>query len=111
MEKVFIARHPAEAQFVKGLLENEEIECEVQGAALFSVRGEAPATSETLPSIWIRNEQHVALARDIVARYERDLPSTNALPSWRCPRCGELLEPQFSNCWNCDTARSDAPEA
>jgi RNA polymerase subunit RPABC4/transcription elongation factor Spt4 len=24
---------------------------------------------------------------------------------WTCSRCGEVLEPQFAQCWNCGTPR------
>ena len=48
MKQVFVAQHPAEAHFVKGLLEADGIRAEVQGESLFGVRGEAPATPGTL---------------------------------------------------------------
>jgi hypothetical protein len=25
---------------------------------------------------------------------------------WKCPKCGEMLEPQFISCWKCGTARN-----
>ena len=31
-------------------------------------------------------------------------------PLWTCPNCGEVIEGQFTQCWNCDTVReSDEP--
>jgi hypothetical protein len=26
---------------------------------------------------------------------------------WKCPKCGEMSEPQFISCWKCGTARKD----
>ena len=26
---------------------------------------------------------------------------------WKCPKCGEILEPQFISCWKCGTGRKD----
>jgi len=26
---------------------------------------------------------------------------------WKCPKCGEMLEPQFISCWKCGTGRKD----
>jgi len=32
-------------------------------------------------------------------------------PSWTCPDCGEEIEGQFGQCWNCDAIRdADEPE-
>jgi hypothetical protein len=27
--------------------------------------------------------------------------------SWKCPKCGEMSEPQFDTCWKCGEARKD----
>jgi hypothetical protein len=26
-------------------------------------------------------------------------------PSWKCSKCGETIESQFTECWNCGTGR------
>ena len=26
---------------------------------------------------------------------------------WKCPKCGEILEPQFGSCWKCGTVREE----
>jgi hypothetical protein len=44
MTKVFVARTPMEAQFVKDLLEREGISGDVQGEWLFGAMGEIPFT-------------------------------------------------------------------
>ena len=104
VRKVFVAQHPTEAHLLKGLLESQGIAAEVRGEALFSVRGEVPATPDTLPSVWVMDETQVARALEFVAEYERGTASTSEHP-WRCPNCGETLDPQFTACWQCGTAR------
>ena len=106
MKKVFIARHPTEAHLVKGLLELEGIEAEVRGEALFGALGELAITADTLPSVWIQEDSQIEQAMKIVSRYEQGLASHVTIGLvWRCPKCGEMLEPQFTSCWQCGTNR------
>ena len=72
MNRVFIAHDPIEAHLVRGLLESEGIEAEVQGELLFGLRPEIGISSDTLPSVWIRKESQLAAALKSVAEYERD---------------------------------------
>jgi hypothetical protein len=69
MKQVFVARNPAEAHLVKGLLESRGIRAEVQGEALFGTRGETPLTPDTLPSVWILDDHQAAEAAGIVEEY------------------------------------------
>ena len=106
MRQVFIARHPTEAHLVKGLLEAAGIAAEVHGEALFGMRGEAPATSETLPSVWIVNDHQLETAMAFVARYgSSEGPPEQISATWPCPNCGEQCESQFTECWKCGGSR------
>ena len=102
MRKVFIAAHPAEAHMVRGLLESEGIEAVVRGEALFSARGLAPVTSDTLPSVWVLDPADAEAAASLIAG-----PSAGATPgmrkdrSWRCRNCNEFVGPEFMACWQC----------
>lgn len=102
MKQVYIARDPGEAEFLKGILENEGIEAQVQGEWLFTVRGEVPLTSDTLPSVWVAHDSDVDRATEIVTVYcqQRDEGEV-AGEDWQCPECGEQVESQFTSCWNC----------
>jgi hypothetical protein len=105
VKQVFVAQHPVEAHFVKGLLQAQDIEAEVRGEALFSVRGEAPVTRETLPSVWILDDSELERALAVIAGYEHgEGPAETGGQAWRCPKCGEQLEPQFTTCWKCGAA-------
>ncbi len=32
-------------------------------------------------------------------------PEESAGESWKCPKCGEVIEAQFNECWSCQTPR------
>jgi hypothetical protein len=102
MKRVFVAHHPTEAHFVRGLLEADGIPAEVHGESLFGARGEAPVTPDTLPSVWVVNDSDAPRAVVILGEYDR--PRTGQA-SWRCPHCSEEVEGQFTECWHCGTSR------
>jgi hypothetical protein len=37
------------------------------------------------------------------------LAEINTVTTWRCPRCSEILEAQFDNCWKCGEAQPGIP--
>ena len=106
MTQVFVAQHPTEAHLVQGVLEANGIPAEVHGESLFSVRGEAPATPETLPTVWVLDDGLAARARVLLTRYgsgkgEHDSHGAG----WVCAECGERIEAQFTACWHCGGSR------
>ena len=108
MRKVYLARHPTEAHFLKGLLASQGIEAEIRGEALFGARGELPVTTETCPSVWVLDDSQLDRALALIAEHDRrERPSDSVGAPWRCPSCGEELEPQFTDCWRCGTARQN----
>jgi hypothetical protein len=109
MRKVFTATHPAEAHLIRGWLANEGITAEVAGEELFQTRGGAPITPDTLPTVWVINDDDETRAKDLLASRSIEPSGSPALAaaSWRCPKCGELIEPEFTACWNCGTERPD----
>ncbi|MBI2360912.1 MAG: DUF2007 domain-containing protein [Deltaproteobacteria bacterium] len=105
MKLVYIARNPTEAHLVKGLLEAEEIPAMVRGEHLFGTRGETPLTGETCPSVWILDDSQFEKARSLATAYARGEGKGIRGAVWRCRRCGEAIEPQFTQCWQCGTPR------
>ena len=71
MNKIFIAHDPLEANFVRDLLEQQGIDAEVQGEALFGLRPRIGNASDTLPSVWIRRDAQLKKALKFVAEYEQ----------------------------------------
>ena len=53
------------------------------------------------PSVWVPDEDYEK-AMELVRALESPLPD---LPEWRCPSCGEQIEDQFTQCWNCGAER------
>jgi putative signal transducing protein len=100
MIRVFTAQHPAQAHFMKGVLESRGIASEVRGEDLFGARGEIPVW-EALPEVWVNDDQADEAREVIRAESMRDAPSE----SWQCPNCGESVEAQFTTCWQCNTDR------
>ena len=108
MIRIYGARDPIEAEFVKGLFEAEGIAAVVQGNALQAVIGEVPPTPASLPSVWV-NEADADRSRQIVDEMRRGGPAAlDPRPAWTCAACGTEVEGQFTQCWNCGTARADA---
>jgi hypothetical protein len=106
VKQVFVAQHPTEAHFVRGLLEADGIEAQVQGESLFGIRGDGPFTPDTLPSVWVLNESDVPRALALLAEYgHEEGPGAGRAGSWRCPGCAEQVELQFTECWHCGASR------
>jgi len=108
VKKVFVAKHPAEAHLVRGLLESGGVQAIVRGESLFGARGEAPVTFDTLPSVWVLDDEQTAAAMDIL-RDHRAAGESGAGTPWTCRLCGERVEPQFTACWQCGTERGAGP--
>jgi hypothetical protein len=108
MKQVFVAQHPTEAHLVKGALAAEGIAAEVQGESLFSVRGEAPATADTLPTVWVVDDADAPRAEAILAAHGRRVAEPAADAPWLCPQCKEMVEFQFTECWRCGTSQPES---
>ena len=106
MKKVYTARNPTDAHFFKGLLESSGIEAQVQGEDLFGARGELPLTPDTLPSIWVRNDEDYDRAVEIIAELARRKESAGEIgETWQCAACGVTHPDQFTQCWQCGADR------
>ena len=103
MIKLYSAADPLQAHVLRGALESVGIRAEVRRDTLFSTRGETPVTFDTLPEVWIADDADMALARRMVEKLEAPAKASVG-PRWICSRCGEHVEPQFDECWNCGLA-------
>jgi len=105
--RLYGARDAMEAQFVCDLLKEEGIDATVMGDVLGAARGDLPMTVETLPGVYVREEDADA-AMAVVAEFQRrgEELARNPPADWSCPQCGEVNEGQFTQCWNCEGDRS-----
>jgi hypothetical protein len=107
-----VARHPkpgcpvrkvhtspllVEIAHLRNLLEAEGIGCLIRNDRLAGIAGEIPFV-ECWPELWVRRPGDALRARGLIDLALR--PATPAAP-WNCPRCGERIEGQFAECWNC----------
>ncbi|OYV95352.1 MAG: hypothetical protein B7Z68_07245 [Acidobacteria bacterium 21-70-11] len=102
---VFVAPSGAEAQLVKGLLEAKGIQAEVRNEELFSVLSGLLAVQQ---SVWVVEDHEFERAAAFVEGYQHDAgPASAEGEGWRCPQCGEQVEAQFTDCWQCGSARTE----
>lgn len=106
MKQVYVARNPADAHLLKGILEGGNIQAIVRGEFLWGARGEVPITPETCPSVWVINNSDYERAMEVI----KDFPSVERVcdlesKEWRCNQCGETNEGQFTECWQCGASR------
>lgn len=70
MKRVYVAKTPVDAQFVMAFLESAGIAASVRGEHLFALRGGVPMTEETLPSVWIEDDENHELAQRLLGQLE-----------------------------------------
>lgn len=79
------------------------IACELQNRYLNGALGDIPA-DQCAPELWLIDERDLVIAKKLIEAAARG-PASDA-PAWRCGHCGEILEAQFTVCWQCGTARN-----
>jgi hypothetical protein len=106
MKKVYTATNPGNAHLLKGFLEGENILSIVQGDFLWGARGEIPVTPETSPSVWVIDDADYDRAMEIISNFQAEENNGDLeIMEWKCNKCGESNEGQFSECWQCGTSR------
>lgn len=104
---IYAARDEMQAEFLVQVLATHEIPAEVVGAALATLVGYLPATYGR-PKVLV-DEADVERARPVVEQFELSrrtpAPRRGSTSAWACANCGEIIEPQFTDCWNCQAAR------
>ena len=104
MKQVHTAKHAPEAHIVKGVLESSGIEAIVRGEFLTSGWGELPVD---VCSVWVADDAQYERAQAVLLSFlNGDLARELRSQNWRCGKCGEQLEGQFTSCWKCGTPRS-----
>ena len=102
MKRVFASQDPAALIIVRDLLAQEEIETRILNEMTASVLGQVPSLP-TMPEVWVLHDEDEPAARKIVRRYESgEIRDELPREPWECPRCGETIEGQFTQCWRCE---------
>ena len=103
MKRLHVARHAPEAHVVKGFLESNGIAAVVRGDHLQGGWGELPVD---LCSVWVTDDAQYERANALlVSFFHGDHAHEFRDQNWRCSKCGEQIEGQFTECWSCGTHR------
>ena len=100
MKKVFTADSYIQLDQLRALLLENGIDCMHKGESSI---GSGAAGGE-VPPVIIKNELHVFEDSDVAKAeqlIQEFLTAQGNLSDWVCEDCGEKIEKQFSDCWNC----------
>ncbi|MES1924520.1 DUF2007 domain-containing protein [Salinisphaera sp. T31B1] len=102
--EVYLAADPVNAEIAKDVLAGHGIAAHVRNQYLWGGMGDLPAN--VYPSVWVDDEVDFAAAKALIRRFERGALAHGR--PWQCPNCGENLDAQFEQCWNCQAVRPDS---
>jgi hypothetical protein len=105
MKLIYSARDSMDAEFVKGILDEQGIEAVIQGAALSNVLGTMATNLDATPEIWVRDEDEQRGLAAVADFKSGSPPAASTSGVWKCPQCGEQIEGQFTECWNCGESK------
>jgi len=107
LKKVYVASGTGDAYVLRSLLESAGIESVIRGDDFVPLQGGSLLRMETRASVWVLQDETYSRALEVVEDYARrtaqDSPTVHE--TWICPGCGEAVECQFTECWNCGTER------
>lgn len=102
MKQVYMAHDLTEAHFVKGPLDSRGVSAALRGEDVAGIGGEVPFM-DVYPTVWVLDDDQEEDARAIVQEYESGTFMPGQGAGWKCPKCGQQLEAQFTACWACGT--------
>jgi hypothetical protein len=102
MKLLFSSPDLAAVTHLKDLLEAAGIVGLIKNGAVTPIYGGA-LLNEATPELWIEDDSRLAEALEIKKDYLG--PQSVQGNAWTCPKCGEKIEPQFTSCWKCGTAK------
>ena len=103
MKRVATHELLAEIGHLKNVLEQAGIPCLVRNEQLSGGLGEIPFI-DCFPELWVVRDDDLERARALVDQQRRGTADSSG---WRCRKCGESNEGQFSACWQCGEADAD----
>lgn len=103
MKKVYTSPDRLIVSHFQNILESYHISCLVKNEYLAGAAGELPPT-ECWPELWVTKASQYDEAIEIL-RQSLSFEGPANYPEWRCTRCGEKLEGQFTACWRCGESR------
>lgn len=102
MKKIYTSQDPLIVSHFRNILESYNIGCVIKNEFLNGAAGELPPT-ECWPELWVSDTTQYDEALEIL---EKIWVAENVKPpSWACSYCGEEVEGQFTECWQCGKSR------
>ncbi len=92
----------AELAILKRMLETARIASMIRNENLAGGVGEIPFT-ECYPELWLLDANDYPRAMEVLKSWRDAIARPTAV--WVCPGCDEVLDGQFSACWQCGTER------
>ena len=90
-----------DVEALRARLAQEGSEAVVLNQAVGMAGGDIPFVV-AWPELWVAHDEDEPRAREVAERYLADkAPGAEKRPPWKCPRCGAMIEGQFTDCWNC----------
>lgn len=103
MRPLYNARHAAEAHLIRGYLESQGVDAIIRGEFLASGIGDLPAD---VCKVWVINDDDFTRADALLRQFlQGEAARDHAHEHWRCGRCHEAIEGQFTACWQCGGVR------
>jgi len=100
MKKAYASLNRLHAHHARNLLEAGGVRTTLLNENVAGAMGDVPFLNCEV-EVWVE-DWSAARAAEIL-RDALDAPATG--PAWRCA-CGESLEAQFAQCWNCGASRA-----
>lgn len=108
MKKIYCAKDPLMVGHLRNVLALYGIQCITRKLDLATAAGQLPPV-ECWPELWITDDERLAQAQAIL---KKTLAPVKAVKRpWKCTGCGEDIEGQFSECWNCGRERNQRSPA
>jgi hypothetical protein len=99
MKTVYSASNISLVSIFQNILEGHGIRCWLKNEFLVAGTGELPPI-ECWPQLCVDDD-----AFEVANRIIEEAFSEKDKTAWKCDSCGEDIEGQFTECWNCGKSR------
>ncbi len=105
--EVLVCYNDLDAEIAKGILEKNGIEVFVVRDDCGGMEPQLQMTEGIKVLVPYSELKEASLLLKNLANKETGDNILQESESWKCSRCGELLEGQFTDCWNCGASRDE----
>ena len=102
MKKIYSNQDILMVGHLRNVLESCGIDSVIRNTDLAGGVGELPPI-ECWPELWVVEDARYADAQAVLEEALASFGSTKK--PWKCTGCGEEIEGQFTECWNCGKSR------